>query len=86
MGFVVKRDENYSARFAIPKALRPILGQNEFKNSLGTRILMEIYDWNSRSVSEALKKEERDRKYRLLPNGKMIAGMKLEPGQQDNCR
>ena len=36
MGFVVKRGENYSARLAIPKALRPILGQNEFKKSLGT--------------------------------------------------
>ena len=36
MGFVVKRDENYSARLAIPRALRPILGQNEFKKSLGT--------------------------------------------------
>ena len=36
MGFVVKRGENYSARIAIPKALRPILGRNEFKKSLGT--------------------------------------------------
>jgi hypothetical protein len=36
MGFVVKRGENYSARLAIPKALRPILGRNEFKKSLGT--------------------------------------------------
>ena len=36
MGFVVKRGENYSARLAIPRALRPILGQNEFKKSLGT--------------------------------------------------
>ena len=36
MGFVVKRSENYSASLAIPKALRPILGQNEFKKSLGT--------------------------------------------------
>ena len=36
MGFVVKRGENYSARLAIPKALRPILGRNEFKQSLGT--------------------------------------------------
>ena len=36
MGFVVKRGENFSARLALPKALRPILGQNEFKKSLGT--------------------------------------------------
>jgi len=36
MGFVVKRDENYSARLVIPKALRPIFGKNEFKQSLGT--------------------------------------------------
>ena len=36
MGFVVKRGENYSARLAIPKALRSILGRNEFKKSLGT--------------------------------------------------
>jgi len=36
MGFVVKRGENYSARLAIPKALRPLLGRNEFKQSLGT--------------------------------------------------
>ena len=36
MGFVVKRGENYSARLAIPEALRPILGRNEFKKSLGT--------------------------------------------------
>ena len=28
--------ENYSARLAIPIALRPILGRNEFKKSLGT--------------------------------------------------
>ena len=36
MGFVVKRGDKYSARIVIPKALRPILGQNEFKKSLGT--------------------------------------------------
>ena len=30
MGFVVKRGENYSARFAIPKALRPILSSPNF--------------------------------------------------------
>ena len=36
MGFVVKRGDKYSARLVIPKALRPILGQNEFKKSLGT--------------------------------------------------
>ena len=36
MGFVVKRCDKYSARLVIPKALRPILGQNEFKKSLGT--------------------------------------------------
>ena len=36
MGFVVKRGDKYSARLVIPKALRPILGQNEFKESLGT--------------------------------------------------
>ena len=36
MGFVVKRRDKYSARLVIPKALRPILGQNEFKKSLGT--------------------------------------------------
>ena len=41
MGFVVKRGENYSARLAIPKALRPILGRNEFKKSLGTTSRME---------------------------------------------
>jgi integrase len=41
MGFVVKRGENYSARLAIPKALRPILGRNEFKKSLGTKSRME---------------------------------------------
>ena len=35
MGFVVKWGENYSARLAIPKALRPIFGKNEFKQSLG---------------------------------------------------
>ena len=33
MGFVVKRGDKYSARLVIPKALRPILGQNEFKKS-----------------------------------------------------
>ena len=32
----LKGGENYSARLSIPKALRPILGQNEFKKSLGT--------------------------------------------------
>ena len=36
MGFVVRRGENYSARLVIPKVLRPIFGQNEFKQSLGT--------------------------------------------------
>ena len=36
MGFVVKRGDKYSARLVIPKALRPVLGQNEFKKSLGT--------------------------------------------------
>ena len=36
MGFVVKRGDKYSARLSIPKALRPILGQNEFKKSLRT--------------------------------------------------
>ena len=36
MGFVVKRGDKYSALLVIPKALRPILGQNEFKKSLGT--------------------------------------------------
>jgi integrase len=41
MGFVVKRGENYSARLAIPKALRPILGRNESKKSLGTTSRME---------------------------------------------
>ena len=41
MGFVVKRGENYSARLAIPKALRPIFGKNEFKKSLGTTSRME---------------------------------------------
>ena len=35
MGFVVKRGDKYSARLVIPKALRPILGQNELKKSLG---------------------------------------------------
>ena len=35
MGFVVKSGDKYSARLVIPKALRPILGQNEFKKSLG---------------------------------------------------
>ena len=41
MGFVVRRGENYSARLAIPKALRPILGRNEFKKSLGTASRIE---------------------------------------------
>ena len=36
MGFVVKRGDKYSARLAIPKTLRPILGQNEFKKPLET--------------------------------------------------
>ena len=36
MGFVVKRGDKYCARIVIPKALRPILGQNEFKKSLRT--------------------------------------------------
>jgi hypothetical protein len=36
VGFVVKRGDQFSARLSIPKALRPILGQNEFKKSLGT--------------------------------------------------
>ena len=36
IGFVVKRGDKYSARLVIPKALRPILGQNKFKKSLGT--------------------------------------------------
>ena len=36
MGFVVKRGDKYSARLVIPKALRPILGQNEFQKSLRT--------------------------------------------------
>ena len=35
MGFVVKSGYRYSARLVIPTALRPILGQNEFKNSPG---------------------------------------------------
>ena len=35
MGFVVKSGDKYSARLVIPKALRPILGQNELKKSLG---------------------------------------------------
>ena len=36
MGFVVKRGDKFAARPVIPKALRPIFGQNEFKKSLGT--------------------------------------------------
>ena len=36
MGFVVKRGDKFSARLVIPKALRPTLGQNEFKKSLRT--------------------------------------------------
>ena len=36
MGFVVKRGDKFAARLVIPKALRPIFGQNEFKKSLGT--------------------------------------------------
>ncbi len=36
MSFVVRRGETYSARLVIPKKLRPILGKNEFKKSLGT--------------------------------------------------
>jgi hypothetical protein len=37
VGFVVRRGENYSVRLVVPKALRPILGRNEFKKSLGTK-------------------------------------------------
>ena len=36
MGFALKRGDKYSARLVIPTALRPVLGQNEFKKSLGT--------------------------------------------------
>ena len=36
LGFVVKRGDKFSARLVIPKALRPTLGQNEFKKSLVT--------------------------------------------------
>ena len=36
MGFVVNRGDKYSARLMISTALRPILGQNEFKKSLRT--------------------------------------------------
>jgi hypothetical protein len=36
MDFVVKRVEKYPARLLLSTALRPILGQNEFKKSLGT--------------------------------------------------
>ena len=36
LGFVVSRGDKFSARLVIPKALRPTLGQNEFKKSLGT--------------------------------------------------
>ena len=41
MSFVVRRGETYSARLVIPKKLRPILGKNEFKKSLGTSNLKE---------------------------------------------
>ena len=36
MGFVVTRVNKYSERLVIPKALRPFLGRNEFKQPLGT--------------------------------------------------
>jgi len=36
LGFGVKRGDKFSARLVIAKALRPTLGQNEFKKSLGT--------------------------------------------------
>ena len=59
-----------------------------FESWFPKRISLEIYDWKSRSDSKALTKEENDRKYRLLPNGKMIAGMKPKPGFKtvDNVR
>ena len=36
MGVVIKRGDKFCARLVIPRALRPTLGQNEFKQSLGT--------------------------------------------------
>tara|TARA_B110001452_G_scaffold10896_1_gene9092 strand:- start:98 stop:1825 length:1728 start_codon:yes stop_codon:yes gene_type:complete len=59
-----------------------------FESWFPKRISLDIYDWKSRSGYKALTKEEKDRKYRLLPNGKMIAGMKPNPGFKtvDNVR
>ncbi|MDC1408942.1 hypothetical protein N8524_11585, partial [Candidatus Puniceispirillum sp.] len=59
-----------------------------FESWFPKRISLEIYGWKSRSGYKALTKEEKDRKYRLLPNGKMIAGMKPKPGFKtvDNVR
>ena len=36
MGFVVTRGNKYSERLVVPKALRPFLGKNEFKQPIGT--------------------------------------------------
>ncbi|MDC1001769.1 caspase family protein [Alphaproteobacteria bacterium] len=59
-----------------------------FESWFPKRISLDIYGWKSRSGSKALTKEEKDRKYRLLPNGKMIAGLKPNPGYKtvDNVR
>ena len=59
-----------------------------FESYFPKSISLDIYDWKSRSGYKALTKEENNKKYRLLPNGKMIAGLKPKPGFKtvDNVR
>ena len=59
-----------------------------FESWFPKSISLDIYGWKSRSGYKALTKEENRKKYRLLPNGKMIAGMKPNPGFKtvDNVR
>jgi hypothetical protein len=58
---------------------------SDFESWFPKRISLDIYDWKSRSGYKALTKEEKDRKYRLLPNGKMIAALRCSSRSVSKC-
>ena len=51
-----------------------------FESYFPKNLALEIYNWKSIAGRKALTKEENNEKYRLLPNSKMISGMKPKPG------
>ena len=60
-----------------------------FESWFPKRINLSPYGWDAAgSGSKAVLKQKNKRKYRLLPNGKMIAGMEPNPGFKtvDNVR